>query len=298
MLKLTFVFLAILPTLIANATLPEVEHPILKASEASSKIRSISERNDLELDRIRAVWTEKCGKQASDKICTIDECDLSPNQCRPDRVLLFRGEDHLYEQTGSSALARAKLNGSDYGNTQSSESLMASFSRDLSVLKTFEYAPQAEEVLLIINSKTGERQWRWKSSLDLVSSYAGPKKIRSSALTAYSFHVEASFPYYRDDNLKKTLGIDPLISVTSNPGVAISFGNPEEKDADEGRVIVFSVPKSALAPLCGKAARLTPARVLDPRNCTDPLNEHIDEQELDIVLYADSDWVYRSFIIR
>ncbi len=271
------------------------------AQKSIQIIQNISRYNDQELNRISTTWNKKCSKKSEDQICLITECEVDSLDCRVDHVLLFRGEDQLHDLSGTSALLRAKLDNSEYTTGLTLNQILTNFSSDLGVLKSFEFSPQDEPVTLSFDSKTLKKQWLWKDSHDLISSNEPSKNSRSAAITAYSFHVEASFPYYQDQSLKKTIGIDPLISVTSNPSVALSFSvhNKVHRESfPEGRVIVFSIPKSALRHLCSADTTLEAGTVLDPRNCTDPLNEHTDEQELDIVVYPRPEWIYRAFIKR
>ncbi len=272
------------------------------AKETIFKIITQSEENDSDLIRMTTLWKEHCGSKSQIKICMIEECDFSPKQCKADHVLLFRGEEKLYSLTTTSALLRTRLSNSNYGQGFDVSEMMKQFSNDLGVLREFDAAPQSDSVLLSINSKTGQRQWSWLATHEDVKPYGStPHPSLNPALTAYAFHVEASYLYYRDDTLKQNFAIDPLISLTSDPSVAQSFtrheGSPE-RVRQKGRVIVLSVPRTALIPLCQKSATLIPGTILDPRSCEGGINEYTEEQELDAVLYPKPEWVYRSFITR
>jgi hypothetical protein len=296
-----FLLLSLNLSLLFNAHAFDSSDPgLTEAKAAIFNIITHSEESDTDLIRMTTLWKERCGSKSQIQICMIEECDFSPRECKPDHVLLFRGEEKLYSLTTTSALLRARLSNSNYGQGFDLSELMNQFSNDLGVLREFDAAPQADSVLLSINSKTGQRQWSWLRTHEEVKPYGSvPHPILNAALTAYAFHVEASYLYYRDDVLHQNFAIDPLISFTSDPSVAQSFTRHEgapERIRHKGRVVVLSVPKTALIPLCRKNALLIPGTILDPRSCPSGINEYTEEQELDAVLYPKPEWIYRSFI--
>ena len=276
-----------------------LEKDLQSAKESILKIQKTSQENDPELNRLSSIWKQHCGSKTGDQICFIEECDANPHHCHPNHVLLFRGEEQLYSLSTTSALLRARLADSEYTRGLTLSGLLNQFERDIKTLQTFEYAPQDEPVLLSFNHHTGTKEWLWKESQEVITPYENTKTIQSTSITAYSFHVEASFLYYKDEQLKKNVGIDPLISVTSNPNVARSFSEESTDSINtktKGRVVVLSVPKSSLVKMCSPKIKLHAGTILDPRSCNDTLNEHTDEQELDVVLYPRPDWIYKVFI--
>jgi hypothetical protein len=172
---------------------------------------------------------------------------------------------------------------------------MSWFVKSLGVLRYFEYGPQSEPVLLKRNP-TGKLHWVWRSGEEAIRPYDNLKLPKPAAFTAYSFHVEASYLYFREPDGQDT-GIDPLISFSSDPTVARSFATPEESHSGPGRVIVISVPVRELRSLCDRNVRLDPGTILDTSACLEEAgNEYSEEAEVDAVLYPKSDWIFRSYL--
>jgi hypothetical protein len=270
------------------------------ALQSIEKVQNISTSNLTELNLMSKTWKKRCEKKSADQICFIEECDIHPKDCTPNHVLLFRGESSLYALSTTSALLRAKLRHSEYASQLTLTQLLNQFSEDIEILRTLDAAPQDSPMLLTVN-EGGIRKWSWKSTGEPFKPYQSNTKLSTPAFTTYSFHVEASYLFFEDQTLNQQIAIDPLISMSSDPFVARSFSGEEPERYEskpEGRVIVLSVPKSDLQPLCGHHGQLTPGSVLDPRRCKTLLNEHTEEQELDVVLYVKPDWIYRSFITQ
>ncbi len=267
-------------------------------SDAERSVRLLRERSEPgrdSVDRLVTLHRSKCGDSPAAK-CRITECDAFPgNSCRKNRALFFRGEDQAFDLASTSALYRAHRNGSHYAGHLGAEALMSRFVKSLGVLRYFEYGPQSESVLLKRNS-SGKSEWVWRSGEDPVRPYDRLSSPKAAAFTAYSFHVEASYLYFREPDGRDT-GIDPLISFSSDPTVARSFATPDEGAKGPGRVIVISVPVHELQSLCKKDARLDPGTILDTSACLEEAgNEYSEEAEVDAVLYPKSDWIFRSYL--
>jgi hypothetical protein len=267
----------------------------LEAEQGLKKIHEITTEDRGSLGNLVSKFEKKCGTSPS-PACRLSECDAFPGpSCRKGRVLLFRGEDRMFELASTSALYRSRLKGSRFTGDLGGEALLKEFSSALGVLRLFLYGPQAEPVLLK-STPGGGAAWVWKQGEEPVKPYDGITAPLPSALTAYLFHVEASYLFYREPDGRDS-GIDPLISYTSDPKVARAFATPDEAArTGPGRVIVLSVPASDLTPLCGKGTGLVPGAVLDPRSCREIGNEHSEELELDVVLYTKSDWIFRAYL--
>jgi hypothetical protein len=267
-------------------------------SDAGRSVRLLQERTEPgrdAVDRLVDLHRSKCGDSPSAK-CRITECEAFPGaQCRKNRVLFFRGEDQAFDLASTSALYRAHLKGSHYTGPLGAEALMAKFVKTLGVLRYFEYGPQSEPVLLKLNPG-GRPMWVWRSGEEPIRPYDHLSSPKPAAFTAYSFHVEASYLYYREPDGRDT-GMDPLISFSSNPTVARSFATPDEGATGPGRVIVISVPVQELRSLCDRNVRLDPGTLLDTSACLeDAGNEYSEEAEVDAVLYPKSDWIFRSYL--
>lgn len=274
---------------------------LLRGREAIRKILSLSRLDYDGIQKLQKLWKARCGEVSETVPCYIEECDFKKNSCKEGNVLLFRGESDLYDLTSTSALFRTRLTVSSYAKGLSVARTLDRYSEDLMELRKFEYAPQMEEPLLRVDSKTGEASWIWRKGRERLKSCDPLASPLSAAVTSYSFHTEASFPYFEDEILKKEIPIDPLISLTSHPGVAKGFTGVEDSHPEsrpEGRFVVFSIPKNAFTPLCDPATELKPGQLLDPHGCKDPLNEHTEERELDLVLYPPPEWVYDAWILR
>jgi hypothetical protein len=258
-------------------------------------IRDRAEPGREAVDRLVSLHQKKCGESAS-AVCRLNECEAFPGStCRKDRALFFRGEDQAFDLASTSALYRAHRNGSHYTGSLGAEALMVRFVKSLGVLRYFEYGPQAEPVLLK-RSSSGKSEWVWRSGEEPVRPYDDLRAPKPAAFTAYSFHVEASYLYFREPDGRDT-GIDPLISFSSDPTVARSFATPDEGSRGPGRVIVISVPVRELRSLCKTDPRLDPGTMLDTSACLeDAGNEHSEEAEVDAVLYPKSDWIFRSYL--
>jgi hypothetical protein len=272
--------------------------PDLHWTDAAHSVRLLSERSEPgreQVDRLVTLHRSKCGDSPSAR-CRITECEGFPGStCRKDRALFFRGEDRAFDLASTSALYRAHRNGSAYTGKLDAEALMARFVKSLGVLRYFEYGPQAEPVLLKRGS-TGKLEWVWRSGEETVRPYDRLSAPKPAAYTAYSFHVEASYLYFREPDGRDT-GIDPLISFSSDPTVARSFATPDEGSTGPGRVIVISVPVRELQSLCKPDVKLAPGTILDASACLeDAGNEHAEEFEVDAVLYPKSDWIFRSYL--
>ncbi len=272
--------------------------PDLHWSDAERSVHLLRERAEPGRDsvnRLVELHRAKCGDSPSAQ-CRITECEAFPgSKCRKDRALFFRGEDQAFELASTSALYRAHLKGSRYTGTLGAEALMERFVKSLGVLRYFEYGPQSEPVLLKA-SPGGKPGWVWRSGEETIRPYDNLKSPKPAAFTAYSFHVEASYLYYREPDGRDT-GIDPLISFSSDPTVARSFATPDEGTPGPGRVIVISVPVQELRSLCDRNARLAPGTILDTSACLeDAGNEYSEEAEVDAVLYPKSDWIFRSYL--
>jgi hypothetical protein len=258
-------------------------------------LRELAESGREPVDRLVKLHRDKCGDSSAAN-CRLSECEGFPTPaCRKDRALFFRGEDRAFDLASTSALYRAHLKGSHYTGTLGAEALMERFVKSLGVLRYFEYGPQSEPVLLKKNPG-GKWVWVWRSGEEAIRPYDNLKSPKSAAFTAYSFHVEASYLYYREPDGRDT-GIDPLISFSSDPTVARSFATPDEGTPGPGRVIVISVPVRELRTLCDRKAHLEPGTILDTSACLeDAGNEYSEEAEVDAVLYPKSDWIFRSYL--
>ena len=279
----------------------EEDPDLARGREAIRKIVSLSRLEYGGVVKLQKLWKARCGKVAETQPCYIEECEFKKDSCKEGNVLLFRGESSLYDLTSTSALFRAKLSSSSYAKGLDLARTLDRYAQDLMELRKFEFAPQMEEPLLHVDPKTGEASWLWRKGRDAVKTCDQLSAPRSAAIASYSFHTEASFPYFQDEVLKKEIPIDPLISLTAYPGIAIGFTGVEDSHPEsrpEGRFVVFSIPKNAFTPLCDPATELKPGQLLDPHGCADPLNEHTEERELDLVLYPPPEWVYDAWILR
>lgn len=272
--------------------------PDLHWMEAERSVRLLRERSEPgreAVDRLADLHRSKCSQSPPAK-CRITECEAYPGPtCRKDRILFFRGEDQAFDLASTSALYRAHRMASRFTGRLSAGALMERFTRALGILRYFEYGPQSEPVLLKRNA-TGKTEWVWRSGEEPVRPYDHLRSPKPAAFTAYSFHVEASYLYYREPDGRDT-GIDPLISFSSDPAIARSFATPAEGQSGPGRVIVISVPVRELQSLCKKNVRLDPGTILDTSACLeDAGNEYSEEAEVDAVLYPKSDWIFRSYL--
>jgi hypothetical protein len=277
--------------ILSYASAQEMNDPELSlATKSIELIQKLIPGTDAELERLSTLWNQKCGSDTLEKACFIQECDADPIHCKKGNILLFRGEKQKYTISTTSALFRTKLENSDYTKNLSLHDLLKKFVKDLGILRTFNFAPRLQPVLLTQLPDSGKHHWVWEKSKLPVKPNIPKIPARSSAITTYGFHVEASPLYYQDETLQKEVAIDPLISTSTNPATAKIFA-----ESSEGRIIVLSVPKNELIPLCNPKTTLKPGTVIDPLSCTEPLNDYSAEQELDIVLYPQPEWIYGTF---
>lgn len=268
-----------------------------------------------DINQIVSVWQKTCGKAAvySNPDCRLHECDLTPENCRPGRLLLFRGETQLNERPAISGLYRSALFGSDIApGVTDPPGLAKKLKTELEPVRPMKTVPKKElghnENDIVLVREGARNGWYWRFNKDgeedpalkrpFPGKYAKTEQEAFSFMeTVFYFHKDGPFLKYKDPKLG-IISLDPFVSFSLNAEVAIEFpiaalsiecylagipftGTPY--------LIIVSVPETEVVRLCGEEVQ-EPGTILDPsRNCRgyNDYNEH----ELSAFLFTKPEYI-------
>ena len=252
--------------------------------QASALFKSAqSKPREFDIKSAIDAYARKCPK--GEPLCFVTECDAGMSACRPDRVLLFRGEAKFFGPTPSSALLRDCRNGGQFCSGLGPEAALERLAEAVSLFRPVATVPNAyREIVLVKDANGGGAKWVYRSQLasgaeqEPGAEFAGGDSSGADALSLrqilYYSHKVAAYMYYRDSS-KQVLSLDPLISFTSNPAIAVTFGvagnrelfeDGKVKPPEPSRFIVISVSQSEIDADCGESLP-SPGRILNPAGC-------------------------------
>lgn len=268
--------------------LPAKASPLSSIEEGEAR-RSVARMNQddrtlsLWLPKFEQAWTSVCFPRVDRSHCFVTECEVSPESCRPERILLFRGEPSKFPTPGTSGLLRSRWAGSDYHvDALSGESLLSALRSDLvSIRPIIRGGFSNEDGDLVLQRHSGA--WAHVES--------GSVSAGSFQQILFGSHSSGSYLAYDDEHLGR-VSLDPLISFSPNPYVAHSFSGGAQQGSSPGRLIVLSIPRSEIAQGCGETIPKS-GSVQDSGDCGSQM--HSDEIEFDSVLYVSPDYVWKSF---
>ena len=246
---------------------PAVENKIQLSFD---RIRNSVDSHE-QLDQMIAIWNLKqqgCKTRIENGAtwCAVRECDVSPERCRKDHTLLFRGEYKKYDSPASSELWRTLQKGSSLAQDQD----------------IFGIVKKLDELRKLATLAIQKNNPDYKSRTNFSQYY-------------FSAHASSQEPLDFDDPvLKKTLLIDPMISFSVNPNEAKVFAKNDEAKEKLGRLIVLSVPRKKIKSLC-PASLPIPGEIIESFDCVQGLNEYDDESEVDAFLYVNPDYIWKVF---
>ena len=272
-----------------------------------------------DVSEIVSVWQKACGEAAvySNPGCRIHECDLLPSNCRPGRLLLFRGETGRNDRIAVSGLYRTVFTESDfYSGGKNPVDLAGQLKRELEVIRPMKQVPKKDmgpyenQIALVRSPAKNGWFWRFSKTGDEDPSLRRPfkGKYAKTAQEAFSFmetvfylHKNGPFPNYKDPVLG-IISIDPFVSFSLNAEDAIGFPisalymesaiNGSSIVTATPYLIIISVPESEIVTQCGEEPQ-EPGTVLDPaRNCRgyNDYNEH----ELAAFMFAKPEYILGS----
>ena len=270
---------------------------------------SKSSTRSFNIDAAIEAYYERCSE--GEPTCFINECDAGMKPCRADRLLLFRGEGKFFGPVPSSALSRACAGGSEFCAGRTPAEALETLKDAVSVFRPTARVPaDYKDIVLIRDKKTGSRRWVYlldletgdaeRSSAEFSGKLAPGEKALSFRQIVFLAHKVGAYLYYQDRS-KGALAVDPLISFTSNPDVAIIFAGRSnralERDGriwawERPRLIVLSVPEERFDTDCGDAD-LVPGEILAPINCG--AYNYEDENEYPAMLLINPDDVIGNF---
>jgi len=271
-----------------------------------------------DINQVVSAWREKCGKAAvySNPDCRIHECDLLPSNCRPGRLLLFRGEPKLNEHPAVSGLYRAALSGSDfYAAGKDPVGLAEKLKSELEPVRPMKAVPKKElgenENEIVLAGDAAKHDWYWRYDKDgeedpslkraFPGKYAKTKREAFSFMeTIFYFHKDGPFLKYKDPGLG-IISIDPFVSFSLNAEVAIGFPISDlqmESALSHAPIsgtpylIIASVPESEIVRQCGEEIQ-EPGTILDPAQNCRGYNDY-NEHELSAFVFTKPEYILSS----
>jgi hypothetical protein len=238
------------------------------------------------LQRFETAFLKKSQGKGSSKLM---ECDVLPT-CRPDRVLLFRGEGLPYPTPSTAGLMRTAMGKSEYVRNLDIPDIFGRLESDLKILRPFQLTLDDEVEITLVPAK-GTKDAHWitmgeENEKTLRGQNARDGKGLSLTAMLFQLHKGGNFPHYRDPELKD-VNLDPFASYTLSPFIALSFAQQEAELAYPleqkklrrwkgvgkvyvpphfGQLLVLSVPEKEFVRDCGE--KLPPVgAVLNPAHC-------------------------------
>lgn len=233
------------------------ESPISPSEEFSSAIArmnvatlKLETREDQTLDLFRSLWKKKCA-QSKRSHCFLTENDMNPKSGSPDKILLFRGEPDRYSSPLVAALVRGTF--APNNNLCPPPCNSSTLSRKLKGM--------LEAVLPIENFTHQQGGWspaiyydesdaKWKESdaskpSDKLYLKDLTPPTEKETITAMNLIGNAHITYqvHLLDTKGAETDLDPLVSLTPNPDVALHFTRTQGKT---GRLFAFLVPKRSI----------------------------------------------------
>jgi hypothetical protein len=313
-LKSMIFSLVMLPALAAAGSLGS---PHEERARASAQRLAVQDPGYEDFQKtVVGAWQKKCGKtHEGDRACWLLECDVAPaGQCRADRVLLFRGEPKLYPTPSVSSFLRTHWSQSRYAPDKDVHGALEQLRADVQLIRPSFGSPDEGESFLLqrqADGKVAADRWIYGPSRNDSGDdedpnappvVIGPDKVRPNSGPAasllqmlFTYHVQFSYFFYEDPQLGN-VGLDPMISYSLDPEVAIAFARPDDgqtKNPELGRVIVASVPSADVVRDCGEKLP-EPGSIWDPGSCEDT-GQFDDERELDAFVYLSPDYAWKSF---
>ena len=257
-----------------------------QAQISARKILKSSNNLEKFLVVAQAAWQKNCNFDRPET-CSVTECDITPNSCRPNRILLFRGEAERRNYPGVSHFLRTRWAGSSYskGNLQE---WLNQFKIDLELLRPMTMGPDLGDSPMLVRGKTNSH-WRYQSTDVPFLSLNDPTSRPLSLLNVlFTMHTQAAYPLFEDRQLGQK-SLDPLVSFSLAPSEAYKFS--EKKG---GLFIVVSVPRNDLHIECDE--NLPDAgQFFDPTFCSEK-SLFPEEMEFDAFLFVAPQYIYKSFI--
>ncbi len=304
----TLPFLFILATLVsapARAQELTAEHD-LKAHETIRKIVSMSqdgttEANTALIRKITKAQRQKCPNLEFETApCFVSECEVIGTGCRVDRVLLFRGENTLFDTPATSAFMRAYWKGYSYASP--AREWIERLKSDLGALLPMNHAPESTDLYVSEDPATHKRSWSYggeetEFSKKKLTPYRGefyPNNGPAFTLLEALFELHSVWsPPQFIDPAKGPVSLDPFISLSTIAMVGLKFTGDRNDPKALGRFIVLSVPKDWLI-TDRKSTALSPGSLIDTRKLK-VLPAYPEEREIDALFSIAPELIWRVF---
>lgn len=280
---------ALVPTEFAHAAaLSPVEESRTRQAEKLMNVQTPDTANWVA--KFKQAWMNKCFPLSDRRNCHVDECEVSAQDCRPNRALYFRGEPQRFPTPATSGLLRALWAGSAYhADAESGLALLEGLRKDLAPVRPIEtYTFTSEDDAWILDGKT--KTWSYSGGGQIKPPNGVlPANVSSFRNILFSSHASGDYLAYQDEKLEKKISLDALISFSPSPFVSGTFvGDPA---ANTGRLIVLSVPELEIVNGCGEEVPV-PGTLQNSAECE---QSHADEFEFDSILYVSPDYVWKTF---
>lgn len=213
--------------------------------EAVKKIRTLHHKDPKIVDRLIRLQEKKCSSESSiSGPCLLNECDVHPEDketCRKNYVVLFRGENKVFELPSISALARAFIQGSPYTEGLRDEK------------ETIDRLNEDLKKLPLNQIKNVGSLWLQNHAWTLRPKQNPYDKIYDiSGIDPLGFlvaHHLVGAPVWYSPSPDQEINIDPLVSFTHRPYQAIHFAQGVgttthlKPNPNPSRLIAISLPK-------------------------------------------------------
>lgn len=245
-------------------------------------IRSDLQERDLKLSFFVSQYLKKCGyHQSSKQNCFLFETDVLPkSQARKNRVLMFRGESRVFPMPAVSSLVRNEIEHNVFCDKQcSSLELWQSLVGSVELLSKI-LNPKNESslgVYVLLNSRL-----EWVAKVDS----SMPDAPLSTLTIIARNHMEWMQSLFKQTSTG-TVSIDPLVSLTADPEVAIRY-------AQERRLIIASIPLENMVHVSAsecQGSNLNLTMIYNFRQCSG--TKWDSEQEWNAMLYLPSQYLFR-----
>ncbi len=232
----------------------------------------------LELAQLRPIYEKKCGEVTSE--CFLNECDIGLPNCHADHAILFRGEGRLFAEDVSSGLKRTCDGGSSFCGPDR-ESSLENLRSALDRLRPLAKVPSENREIVFVPEK---EKWVYRYTkggdddmhriVQGKNAKRGSKALQFMQILFLMHQNDAFLNYLESEN--EVVPLDPLVSFSANPNVAIGFANQYHalyyddyaEHVDPPRLVVVSVAPGDWTSECGE---VTPdeGKFLKARNCGD-----------------------------
>jgi len=300
MARMAFPIFLLLFAALAAPHLAVAAEPLLSSLQNLASGIKAKERSDEDLiAKLLTTWKQKCAK-SEDPACALSESDIYPGGSA-DRVLLFRGENKIFELPAAAPATRALLAGSAFCSAPCSYDVYSSFTRTKlqELLRVFKFretgrsfpVPLFDERAMswgLLPSDLPKGNGPLPSLAPLPLPQPGDKEFSPLELMT-THHFTGDGVNAISKSGRPSSEFNPFVSFSLNPRVAVHFSQlPISSPSDKARIFILSVPKSELpAPADCHSWLAGAGKLMNLSECnfSDDFSEEI---EFDVVFTLDS----------